>query len=56
MLTKVEMNDGYWWGLLRNNELIAVKFSTIQPGFFDFGISTSSANLYDVIPIIIRQE
>jgi hypothetical protein len=54
---KIDFGNGCWWGLIKNGELIAVKFSSKQqPASYDFNISLSSINTYDVIPVIIKAD
>lgn len=57
---KYDMNDGCWWGLIKNSMLIAVIWRRIgshDPNIFDFDCSftISSENQYNIIPVNIRE-
>lgn len=57
---KYDMDDGCWWGLIKNSILIAVTWRRIgshYPDIFDFNVSfrISSENEYDIIPVNIRE-
>jgi hypothetical protein len=47
------MDNGMWWGLIKNGNLVALKRSSIEPATFDFGCYLSTEHVYEVIPVKI---
>lgn len=53
----IDFRNGCWWGLIRNDELIEVKFSNIhKPAPCDFNRCLNSIDIYQVIPVVIKKE
>lgn len=50
---KYHMDNGMWWGLIKDGVLHQVKWSTIQPATFDFYCLISTEHSYEVIPVKI---
>lgn len=50
---KYNMDNGMWWGLIKNGNLVALKRSSIEPASFDFGYPFSTEHSYEVIPVKI---
>lgn len=52
---KIDMDNGFWWGLVTNGVLRQVMWSKNQPDIFDFQCSftISSEVVNEVIPVKI---
>lgn len=45
-----------WYGLKKNEEIVAVKFFTYTPTVFDFDIYHSSQNKYEIVEVKILEK
>lgn len=50
---KYDMDNGMWWGLIKDGVLREVKWCRNQPATFDFGCYLSTEHTYEVIPVKI---